>query len=150
MCRQGRATAPGVPAALALAPLPARQAAIPPPCPPIADLFAPYVEGQSREWALAAGFDRRGCLVAFAGYEDRPTANGFLLPCVRLVLGTACVRTIIIAHNHPAGAAAPSRQDIAATARMAALCRLAGAELIDHLIFGGGAKASLRELGYLG
>ncbi len=118
--------------------------------PPLADLFAPYVEAQPCEWALAAGLDRRGCLVAFAGREDRPEANGFLLPCVRMVLGTAHVRAVVIAHNHPAGDAVPSRQDIAATARIAALCRLAGAELADHLIFGRVATASLRQLGYLG
>lgn len=118
--------------------------------PPLAALFAPYVEAQRCEWALAAGFDRRGCLVAFAGREDRPEANGFLLPCVRMVLGAVDVRAVVIAHNHPAGDAVPSRQDIAATARIAALCRLAGAELADHLIFGRVATASLRQLGYLG
>lgn len=118
--------------------------------PLLADLFAPYVEAQSCEWALAAGLDRRGCLIAFAGREDRPEANGFLLPCVRMVLGAANVRAVVIAHNHPAGDAVPSRQDIAATARIAALCRLAGAELADHLIFGRVATASLRQLGYLG
>lgn len=117
--------------------------------PPLAALFAPYVEAQRCEWALAAGLDRRGCLVAFAGREDRPEANGFLLPCVRMVLGAADVRAVVIAHNHPAGDAVPSRQDIAATARIAALCRLAGAELADHLIFGRVATASLRQLGYL-
>lgn len=112
-------------------------------------LFAPYLEDQATEWVLVAGLDSRGCLVRFYGCDGRQSNNVNLVPCVRAALHPAGVRTIVIAHNHPVGPARPSAQDLAATRQIAALCRLANAKLLDHLIFSPHATISLRALGYL-
>lgn len=41
---------------------------------------------------------------------------------------------IIIAHNHPSGSLEPTRDDIAATAQLAAAGKLLGIDVLDHLI----------------
>lgn len=41
---------------------------------------------------------------------------------------------IVVAHNHPSGEAAPSRQDIEATQQLAITGQLLGIKLADHLI----------------
>ena len=43
---------------------------------------------------------------------------------------------IIIAHNHPSGNLTPSKDDIAATAKLSEAAALLGVPLIDHLIIG--------------
>ena len=116
-------------------------------------LFAPYFEGQGQgqgqEWVLVAGFDARGCLVRFFGCRDSHSGNAHLLPCVRAALGRSSVRAIVIAHNHPDGPALPSVADLSATRQMAALCRLANARLIDHLIYAPQGIISLRAAGHI-
>jgi len=56
---------------------------------------------------------------------------------------------LVIAHNHPSGNPEPSRADIDATRRLAALAAPLGILLHDHLIFAGGDCRSFRELGLL-
>jgi DNA repair protein RadC len=115
----------------------------------LAELFAPYFAGLSLELAIAAGFDQRGCLVTFAaGYGDKD-GNGALIRLVRTTLQPVSVSTIVIAHNHPDGDPRPSASDIAATRRVSALCRLANADLADHLLFTHRNIASFRSLGLL-
>lgn len=45
-------------------------------------------------------------------------------------------RNVVIAHNHPFGAAKPSAEDISLTEQVAVFVRGIGARLTDHLIFG--------------
>jgi DNA repair protein RadC len=51
---------------------------------------------------------------------------------------------IIVAHNHPSGDAAPSRQDYDVTERLAKSGELLGIPLLDHLVFGD-ELVSIRE-----
>ena len=57
--------------------------------------------------------------------------------------------SIIIAHNHPSGDAAPSDADIALTRRMAQVARMVGIPLLDHLVVTPTDSASLAALGML-
>ena len=123
------------------------EASIPEPL--LDDLFAPYFEGEHVEWVLVAGFDARGHLIDFYGIDDRHSSNAHMIPCVRAALRPPTVRAIVIAHNHPVGPALPSQQDLAATRQVAALCRLANARLIDHLIYAPQGTISLRAMGHL-
>jgi DNA repair protein RadC len=41
---------------------------------------------------------------------------------------------IIVAHNHPSGDPAPSRQDIATTQQLVAAGQILGVKLLDHII----------------
>lgn len=54
--------------------------------------------------------------------------------------------SIIIAHNHPSGDPAPSREDIAITGRLVEGGEILGIEVLDHLIIGdSGRYRSLKE-----
>jgi len=56
---------------------------------------------------------------------------------------------IILAHNHPSGDTAPSRDDIELTRRLVDAGTLIGIEVLDHLVIGGEAFFSLKEKGLM-
>lgn len=56
--------------------------------------------------------------------------------------------SIILAHNHPSGDPAPSKEDIEFTKRFAECGELMGIQLLDHVILGdNGRYCSLKEKG---
>lgn len=57
--------------------------------------------------------------------------------------------SIICAHNHPSGNAAPSPEDIEVTKRLQEAGYIIGIELIDHVIIGDHQFISLKEKGYM-
>ncbi len=63
---------------------------------------------------------------------------------------TANAAAIILAHNHPSGDPAPSREDLELTRRLTEAGRLLGIPVLDHLIVGVGSPLSLRSSGFLG
>ncbi len=56
---------------------------------------------------------------------------------------------LILAHNHPSGDAAPSRQDLLATRALISLMRPLGMRIHDHLIFARSEVRSFRAMGLL-
>lgn len=54
--------------------------------------------------------------------------------------------SIILAHNHPSGDPAPSRQDIETTRRLIECGKLMGINILDHIIIGNGTFTSLKAL----
>jgi DNA repair protein RadC len=56
---------------------------------------------------------------------------------------------VIIAHNHPSGAAEPSGHDIKTTNQLAAAAQLLGIKLEDHLIVTRNSHFSFRERGLI-
>jgi len=54
--------------------------------------------------------------------------------------------SIILAHNHPSGDTAPSKQDIAMTAKLQAITAAMGIIIHDHLIIGRDGYTSFREM----
>lgn len=56
---------------------------------------------------------------------------------------------VILVHNHPSGAAEPSRQDIHMTREVAAALDKLGIALHDHIIIGGDSAYSFRNAGLL-
>lgn len=56
---------------------------------------------------------------------------------------------IIVAHNHPSGDPAPSKEDIEITRKLADSGKMLGVELIDHIIIGDGRHFSMKEAGYI-
>lgn len=63
------------------------------------------------------------------------------------VLGNAA--SILVAHNHPSGSAAPSQEDISVTKRISEAGEVLGIELLDHLIIAGDEFCSLKESGHI-
>ncbi len=56
---------------------------------------------------------------------------------------------LIVAHNHPSGEVAPSREDIILTKRLSEAGKILGIDFHDHIIIGDGRWMSLKEQGYL-
>ncbi len=56
---------------------------------------------------------------------------------------------LIVAHNHPSGEVAPSREDIVLTKRLMEAGKILGIDFHDHIIIGDGHWISLKEQGYL-
>jgi RadC-like JAB domain len=115
----------------------------------LSPLFQPYFMGLRFELAIAAGFDGRGRLLSFCGASGAANSNGALIPLVRAALRPCKVAMIVIAHNHADGDYRASATDIASTRRVAALCRLAGAELTDHFLFADDHMTSFRATGLI-
>jgi len=57
--------------------------------------------------------------------------------------------SLILAHNHPSGDTAPSRDDIELTRRLVDAGTLIGIEVLDHLVIGGEEFFSLKEKGLM-
>lgn len=55
---------------------------------------------------------------------------------------------LILVHNHPSGDPSPSPEGVEMTRALAAAGCLLDITLLDHLIIGRGAWASLRDLGF--
>ncbi len=56
---------------------------------------------------------------------------------------------IILAHNHPSGDPAPSREDIATTNRLVKAGQILGIDVLDHIIIGSNGYTSLRNAGHM-
>jgi len=56
---------------------------------------------------------------------------------------------VVLAHNHPSGAAEPSRADELLTQTVRAALQLVDVRVLDHLIVGNGAVLSFAERGLL-
>ena len=56
---------------------------------------------------------------------------------------------VMLAHNHPSGDARPSRQDCAATQKLARAGEAIDLAILDHLVFAGDGCSSMRRLGLL-
>ena len=61
---------------------------------------------------------------------------------VPIIMGAA---NLILAHNHPTGDTAPSREDIDLTRRLKQSGDLLGIEIFDHVIIGGTSFLSMKE-----
>jgi DNA repair protein RadC len=87
--------------------------------------------------------------------HDARVAEGTMNACPvdpREVFATALIArasAIVLAHNHPSGDPEPSAQDVALTAQLSESGRLLGIKVLDHVVVGDGAYASLLERGQL-
>lgn len=57
--------------------------------------------------------------------------------------------SVVIAHNHPHGIAAPSSEDILCSRKIKQVLALVGIELSDHVVVAGDKFTSLGDAGYL-
>ncbi|HIG66797.1 MAG TPA: JAB domain-containing protein [Porticoccaceae bacterium] len=85
-----------------------------------------------------------GCHELFHGTID--TTSVHPREVVKLALHKNAA-AIIVAHNHPSGAANPSQSDIVITQRLKAVLELVDIRLLDHFIIGQGEITSLADQG---
>lgn len=120
-----------------------------PPPPRLLELFAQHFDSADREYLVVAGFDRRGCLTAFAEVCGHASRVDNVLTAVRQALAPPSTTSLIMAHNHVYGGTEPSQADIEATRQIERLARLAGVRLIDHIILCGHHYTSFAARGLI-
>ena len=115
-----------------------------------AELFLPFFEGAEGEKLVVAHLD--GARAVLATIETQAEgADSVGLPVRRIIADALRLggQGIVLAHNHPSGNPAPSREDLEATRELAETAARLGIRVHDHLILGGGEYRSLRALGLL-
>jgi len=100
-------------------------------------LWSVCVSQEGRVLAMRRGAAGRACSTA--------------LPVASLLREAVACRAwgLIVAHNHPAGEAGPSPQDIRATRCLAEGARALGLRLLDHIVVTDGGWTSFRLMGLL-
>lgn len=97
------------------------------------------------ESLLLAGFDAYERLVGLERADGDGIGRCSIPPhCWQRLLGRR-VATVLMAHNHPSGAAWPSAADIRCTRETAEFLRLLDIKLTDHLIFVDTGHFSFRQ-----
>ena len=90
--------------------------------------------------------DARGCYIddEIAAFGDLAVIHGRYRPLVERALA-AGARGILVAHNHPSGAARPSSNDVRFTRALLALGRALDLRIHDHLVVTATAIFSIRQ-----
>ena len=113
------------------------------------DLFSSYFFAQRNELSFLACFDSGLSLLGVRKIsEGSPTATDL---CVRQIAAEALslnASAVVLAHNHPGGAAMPSDEDLSSTRYIKDLLYKMGVVLYDHVILADDEMISLRDSGY--
>ena len=62
---------------------------------------------------------------------------------------TANAAAVVLAHNHPAGIALPSKEDVEITLRLREALEVMDVVLLDHIVVADDDFVSMRDSGYL-
>ncbi|WP_231733606.1 JAB domain-containing protein [Sphingomonas sp. CCH9-H8] len=127
--------------------------ALSPEAPPdaLASRLAAEIADEPCEVAVFAFCDWRGAVLGTRRIASACTL-AVDLPLRRIVADAVLLDAarVVMAHNHPAGDAWPSRADRDVTARLARALAAVDSRLIDHVVVGrGGATWSFRAAGLL-
>ena len=108
------------------------------------------LQGLSEEHFRALFLSRRGALL-----EDALLATGSVnqaKPSIRSIVTKALqanASAVIVAHNHPSGAAEPSESDRLFTEDLFAAMKPIGVKLLDHVVIGGDGIYSFADHGMM-
>lgn len=104
---------------------------------------------ESRERLWVAHVDSSARCLHLECYEGE--SESVEMPVRDIILDAARLGSVgvMLAHNHPSGDASPSREDCAATQRLARAGEAIDLAILDHLVFGGDGCCSMRRLGLL-
>ncbi|HUO78324.1 MAG TPA: JAB domain-containing protein [Thermodesulfovibrionales bacterium] len=114
-------------------------------------LAAEHETDREREHFWAIGLNTKNRIKYIELVSLGTLSNSLIHPreTYRLAVMNAAAQ-LIIAHNHPSGDVAPSRDDIAITERLKAAGEIMGITLLDHVILGSdGTFTSMKEAGHL-
>lgn len=106
-------------------------------------------EDPRRESLWVAHVDAQARCIHVSCHEGDETGTAFPIRQIILDAAEHGSAGIVLAHNHPSGDSRPSDCDCRATRRLATAAEALDCAVLDHLVFGGGECASLRQLGYL-
>ena len=112
----------------------------------IANFLLPRFVGAQTERVMLVCLDNTGRVLGDGVLSEGTVAASEINVRQALQLALRCNATLaVMAHNHPGGTAAPSREDLDATAAMAKALAVADVKLVDHLIIAGNSYLSMRE-----
>lgn len=99
------------------------------------DNLIAYFRRFREEQFVALLLDKHYKLISYVQFCDHAKTNVTAeIPELTLALALHKPHYVVIAHNHPSGKVLPSRDDDAATAKINAICSIAGITLLDHVI----------------
>ena len=110
----------------------------------------PMIADQNKEFFIALYLNTKNGIIKQEVVSVGSLSANVVHP--REVFRTACVvsaSSIIVAHNHPSGDPAPSREDIELTKKLAEAGKIMGIELLDHVILGQDRNYGFQENGLL-
>jgi len=116
----------------------------------VSQLLIQEMRDYDREHFMVLYLDRKGGLIVKEDISVGGLHSSIAHP--REVFKTAVKRSaasIILAHNHPSGDPAPSREDIEITRRLVDAGHIMGIEVLDHVIIGENIYCSLKEKGLI-
>lgn len=113
----------------------------------VAELLMPEMRHLDREHLRVVCLDTKNRVNRVVAISVGTLSSSLAHPreVFRSALLTAGTASIILVHNHPSGDPAPSREDIELTKQLMRAGEVVGIEVLDHVIVGLTAYASLRE-----
>lgn len=106
-----------------------------------------YLNGVDREHFVVILLNRKNGIIGINTVSVGDLSSSIVHP--REVFKPAIVAgaaSIIVAHNHPSGDPAPSRDDINVTTRLKEAGDILGINVLDHVIIGDGCYKSLKAM----
>ena len=112
--------------------------------------FSPRFKNYKKELFIAVLLDAKNRLLHECKISEGTLTGSLIHPreAFREAIKESAA-SVVFVHNHPSGDPAPSRDDIAVTARLKSAGEIIGIQVIDHMIIGDGRYVSLREHGIL-
>lgn len=113
-------------------------------------LIYPRVREQKKECFIELCLDTKNQIIK----EDTISVGSLNANIVhpREVFKTALAESaahIIVAHNHPSGDPAPSKEDIEITRKLVETGKIMGIDVLDHVIIGDKRHFSMKEAGHI-
>jgi len=120
-------------------------------------LLEPLFEASPIETLYALALNASNEFLGFIRLSQGTVNRASVYPreLISFLLVESNATAVILAHNHPGGAARPSKEDIALTRKIDSLLDGLEVDLLDHLIYAperlgqGGTWVSLRVAGHL-
>lgn len=115
----------------------------------IGQLFR-YLEQETKEHFITCHLDNKNRLLCIETVSVGSLTASIVHP--REVFKSALLSSaaaMVLVHNHPSGAPAPSREDLDITRRLKEGAELLGLRLLDHVIIGHGRNYSFADQGQL-
>lgn len=112
------------------------------------EIIKKYLDGADREHLVLLTLNTKNAINSITTVSIGSLNSSVVHP--REVFKTAILTnasSIIMAHNHPSGDPAPSREDINITERIKEGGKLLGINLLDHVVIGDNSYSSLKEKG---
>lgn len=113
-------------------------------------IIKPMIADSNKEFFIALYLNTKNGILKQEIISIGSLSSNIVHP--REVFRTACMISascIVVAHNHPSGDPAPSREDIEITKKLSEAGKIIGITLLDHVIIGYDRNYGFKECGQL-